>query len=275
MDIRKLAIRTLSGLIYCSIIIGCILWGENGVIVLSVFLASLACIEFLSISNKLSTRNIPIAIIDIAGCVALCFAYYVYPLLIWLAIMLIRIITELYIRSENPLRNLSNSLMAQLYIGLPMGLMVALAITIHPAIMLAIFLFLWINDTCAFLVGSLMGRHKMFERISPKKTWEGFFGGLIFTIAFSFIFWMYGNTYFGMNLLHANLFTWIGLAAVVVTFGTWGDLVESMIKRNLHIKDSGNIIPGHGGILDRIDSLLLTIPAVTIYFAIIEAIFPL
>ncbi len=270
MDLKKLLTRTVSGLIYCVIIVGCILLGSTGVLVLGGVLSAIACIEFSRISHEFTIRTIPVIILDIAGCLFLCLGYLGFTIIIWVAIMLARFIEQLYIKSEYPLKDLAHSMMSQIYIGVPMGIMAAIAVLLDPMIVLAIFIFIWINDTGAFLVGSLMGRHKLFERVSPKKTWEGFIGGLVFCIGFSILFYYTANRFFGMeSSLHANLGIWLGLATVVSIFGTWGDLVESMIKRTLHIKDSGNIIPGHGGILDRIDSLLLALPACAIYFALI------
>ena len=107
------------------------------------------------------------------------------------------------------------------------------------------------------MVGSLFGKHRLFERISPKKSWEGFFGGLVFALLTSLVFaWLIPST---------NACIWLGLAATVVVFGTWGDLIESQMKRTLGVKDSGNILPGHGGLLDRFDSVLMAIPAAYIY----------
>lgn len=269
MDLKKLQTRTLSGVIYCLLIVGCCLWGENGVLLLGWVLATLGCIEFARLTHELDMRTLPVIILDIAGCVFLCLGYLSYPLIIWVAILMLRGIEELYINSPNPLRNLSHSFMSQLYIGLPLALMVCMAWLGSPRIVLVIFFFLWINDTGAFLIGTLAGKHKLFERISPKKTWEGFIGGLVFCLGASVLFWRFGNAYFGLEIIRANIWIWLGLAAIVSVFGTWGDLIESMIKRDMRVKDSGNLIPGHGGILDRIDSLLLAIPAAAIYFAII------
>ena len=269
MNIKKLLVRTLSGIIYCLIIVGCIFWGEYGLLTLGCLFAVLGCIEFAKIDNDISAKMIPTLILDVAGCITLCFSFLIYPIIIWLAIMLARFILELYINSERPLHNLSHSFMSQIYIGIPMGIMVGIGYILNPMIMLAIFCIIWINDTGAFLVGSLIGKHKLFERISPKKTWEGFFGGFMFCILAGFLFSRYCNEFFGMTSLKADMQTWIIMSAIISIFGTWGDLVESMIKRSLHIKDSGNIIPGHGGILDRIDSLLLVLPSIFIYFMII------
>jgi phosphatidate cytidylyltransferase len=134
---------------------------------------------------------------------------------------------------------------------------------------LSVFVFLWVNDTGAYCVGSLLGRHKLFPRISPAKSWEGSIGGAVFVLA---VAWLIGS-YDNMLILDAetshspmlSIPEWLGLGLVVVIFGTWGDLVESLFKRTLGIKDSGNILPGHGGMLDRFDSSLLAIPAAVVY----------
>lgn len=269
MDIKKILVRSLSGLIYCLAITGCIIWGNPGVLLLSAILSTCACIEFARISRELTFRTAPTLILDIAGCFCLCIGYLGYPLLVWIAIMILRFIEQLYVNSETPLKDLAHSMMSQIYIGVPMGIMTAIAWFRDPMILLAIFILIWINDTGAFLVGCSIGRHKLFEKISPKKTWEGFAGGLIFCLIASSLFAIYCNSFFGMDTLQANLPIWLCLGATVSIFGTWGDLVESMIKRNLHIKDSGNIMPGHGGILDRIDSLLLALPACAVFFSLI------
>lgn len=267
MDIKKLVIRTISGLIYAGIIIACILCGTNTVFLLAGILATLATIELAKIQSDSRPRRLPTLMLDIAGNLALCCAIYVFPLFIWIAIMLIRIVEELYIKSDSPIKALSHSLFSQIYIGIPLGCMAAIsAMFFKPTLLLAVFLFIWINDTGAFLVGSAIGRHRLFERISPKKSWEGFIGGLFFNIVAASVFCVYCPHFFG---LPASMSLWIGLAVTVTIFGTWGDLVESMIKRSLHIKDSGAMIPGHGGILDRIDSLLLAAPAVLLYMLIV------
>ena len=125
---------------------------------------------------------------------------------------------------------------------------------------------MWASDTGAYCVGSLIGKHPLFKRISPNKSWEGSVGGAVLAIGISMIFAHYDTS------LYSTL-QWAGMALVVVVFGTWGDLVESLMKRQLGIKDSGNILPGHGGMLDRFDSSLITIPAVALYLAICESYF--
>lgn len=129
---------------------------------------------------------------------------------------------------------------------------------------LCLFIFLWVNDSGAYCTGSLIGKHKLFPRISPGKTWEGSIGGgVLVLIVAGVIGYLANRDQSNPHLL--SIAGWIGLGLVVVVFGTLGDLVESLFKRTLGIKDSGNILPGHGGMLDRFDSSLLAIPAAVIY----------
>jgi phosphatidate cytidylyltransferase len=163
-------------------------------------------------------------------------------------------------------------MMAQLYIALPFSLLNTLAFHLTPqglvtydaVLPLSVFVFLWMNDTGAYLCGSLLGKNKLFPRISPGKSWEGSIGGGILVIAIAVLVW-YLTEQYQLNQLGLSALEWAGLGLTVVIFGTWGDLVESLFKRTLGIKDSGNILPGHGGMLDRFDSSLLAIPAAVVY----------
>ncbi|MDE5887958.1 MAG: phosphatidate cytidylyltransferase [Muribaculaceae bacterium] len=268
MNLKSLLTRTVSGIIYVAIIVGCVLWGSFPLSFMAAAFAALAIVEFEKITHELSKATIPTLLLDIAGGICLAFGWLLYPLILWIFVLLCRMTMELYIKSPTPLANLAKSLMTQLYIALPLGLMAAMGQWWGTHIILAVFCMIWINDTGAFLTGSLLGKHRLFERISPKKSWEGFFGGLIFNIGAGI----------ASNFLWADFFNfygiaqWIILGCVVTVFATWGDLVESLIKRTLHIKDSGNLIPGHGGILDRIDSLLFVMPAVLVYICLTKLI---
>ena len=166
------------------------------------------------------------------------------------------------------------TLWGQLYVAFPFALLPMLYFGYSWFIPLAIFIFLWCSDTGAYCCGSLLGRHKLFPRISPGKSWEGSIGGGLITVLVSqVIVWLGPSTIladgtavvFGLTALQ-----WAGFALVVVVFGTWGDLVESLLKRTLGVKDSGNILPGHGGMLDRFDSSLLAIPAAAAYLLTLE-----
>lgn len=169
-------------------------------------------------------------------------------------------ISELYLKKEKPLESIAYSLFGIIYIALPLSLSTKLVFsesTFHSEYLLALFVFIWVNDSFAYLTGMLLGKHRLFERISPKKSWEGFFGGLIFSGLSSLIFHYFFS--------ETSVFIWIGLSVVVVISGTLGDLFESLIKRTLGVKDSGKMIPGHGGILDRFDSSLFALSAVAIF----------
>ena len=180
-------------------------------------------------------------------------------------------VAELYLKAEDPIHDWAYTMFSQLYIALPLSLLNVLAyrsngydIQYSYLAPLAVFVFLWINDAGAYCVGSLLGRHKLFPRISPGKSWEGSIGGGLLVCVVAALVWYYTEQY-GVNDLGLSVFEWIGLGLVVVVFGTWGDLIESLFKRTIGIKDSGNILPGHGGMLDRFDSTLMAVPASVVY----------
>jgi len=177
------------------------------------------------------------------------------------------LVAELYAKQKDPINNWAYTMLSQMYIALPFSLLNVLAFTARPdgqvafntLLPLSVFVFLWLNDTGAYCVGSLLGRHKLFPRISPAKSWEGSIGGAVVVLAAAYAIGYY------IDGLMLTPWQWLGLGLVVAVFGTWGDLVESLFKRTLGIKDSGNILPGHGGMLDRFDSSLLAIPAAVVY----------
>ena len=183
------------------------------------------------------------------------------------------LVSELYLKQTNPINNWAYTMLSQMYIALPFSMINVLAfrstpdgnVTFEWLLPLSLFIFLWTNDTGAYCSGSLLGRHKLFPRISPGKSWEGSIGGAVFVmIAAAIIYFLNVGQTDGL-VAGMPLWQWLGLGLVVVVFGTWGDLVESLFKRTLGIKDSGNILPGHGGMLDRFDSSLMAIPAAVVY----------
>ncbi len=203
--------------------------------------------------------------IDMAGAVAIFLAvlahYNVPSLSGWTmtavaGYLLVRFTTQLYMPSRNALADVAQSLGSVTWVTLPITALGVIASCFSPSIVLAIFVFIWLNDTGAFLVGCAIGKHRLFERISPKKSWEGVFGGAAFVIAaviaVACVPWLKDV----FNPINLSIATWIALGVVTVIASTLGDLFESLLKRTAGVKDSGNIIPGHGGILDRIDSLL-------------------
>ena len=264
----NLIIRSLTGILFVAVMVGAIVHSPLTMFLLFACITSLAITEFCNIVNEREDVDINPTICSVSG-VYLFAASFLYnyglpltqniftPYLICIIFLLI---SELYLQRESPMNNWAYAMMSQLYIAVPFSIIPCLAFSnngftwIYP---LAIFLFLWTNDTGAYCFGTLFGKHRLFERISPKKSWEGSIGGGVLSLVVASVV-----AYFDQSL---NLWQWLGFALVVVVFGTWGDLVESLLKRQLGIKDSGNILPGHGGMLDRFDSSLLAIPAVAVY----------
>ena len=179
--------------------------------------------------------------------------------------LLLRTIVQLYRPRQNALHSLERSFFSLGYIALPLAMLNCIMSITAPRLLLGVFMFIWLYDTGAYCVGMLLGRHRLFERISPKKSWEGVIGGIIACVAGAYV----TNYWFDEFFQVPDINVWVGLSVVVAVFATFGDLVESLIKRTVGVKDSGNILPGHGGILDRIDSLLLVAPAVLIYLLLV------
>jgi len=180
------------------------------------------------------------------------------------------LVAELYLKEKDPINDWAYTMLSQLYIALPFSLLNVLAFRFDGTevrydylLPLSVFVFLWLNDSGAYCFGSLLGRHKLFPRISPGKSWEGSIGGGLLVVVAAVVFALVSGQ---QGLVTGyNAWQWAGLGLTVVVFGTWGDLVESLFKRTLGIKDSGHILPGHGGMLDRFDSTLMAVPAAVVY----------
>lgn len=278
---KNLVIRAITGAVYVLALVGCTVWGPQSAFIFFALVAAGCVYEFGTIMNKHyeAETNRPLSAI---AAFILCSAVWQYQIgygdyvkmfALYGFTLLYIIVSELYRQADNPMRNWALAFASQIYIALPFSLLPFISIR-YDAVenlmqyewiyTLAIFIFLWTNDTGAYLVGSLFGRYvpyKLFPRISPKKSWIGSLGGVMLTIIAAAVIEHYAA---GLPL-----WQWIGLALTVCVFGTWGDLVESLIKRQVGIKDSGKILPGHGGFLDRFDSALLAIPGAVIYLALI------
>ncbi len=272
---KTLILRTLSGIVFVIVMVGAIIYSPLSMGILFTLLTALSVREFCSIISERDDVEVNSMICSVSGAY-LFLAFFGYlsgwtptpavfiPYLISIVYLLIG---ELYLQRENPLNNWAFTMLSQVYVALPFSLLPVLGFMTDPShpmqltyrwiFPLAVFIFLWTNDTGAYCVGSLFGRHKLFPRISPGKTWEGSFGGALLSLAAAAVIARFDTS--------LTLLQWLGFALVVVIFGTWGDLVESLLKRQLGLKDSGNFMPGHGGLLDRFDSSLLAIPAVTVY----------
>lgn len=272
--------RTITGIIFVAILITCILGGPVPFTILFALISALTIHEFGTIISKNGETRINKPISMLAGVFLFFgFAYLgVVPghnevLIPYLFLIIYLLVSELYLKRPNPLHNWAYTMMSQLYIALPFALLNVLAFhtnvngsssEYNPILPLSIFIFNWVNDTGAYCSGMLFGKHKLFERISPKKSWEGSIGGGMFSIGAAFVM-----AHFFPFMSTA---VWVGLGLVIIVFGTWGDLTESLLKRTLGIKDSGNILPGHGGMLDRFDSTLLAVPAAVVYLYITSLI---
>ena len=272
--------RAVTGALFVVILVGCILYSPLSFGILFTIIGALSVHEFAHLVNRNGGVSINKTITALGGaylflalmgfCTSAIDARVFLP---YLGLLLYLMITELYLKKENPIGNWAYAMLSQLYVALPFALLNVLAfqnspetssVTYNPILPLSIFVFIWLSDTGAYCVGSLIGKHRLFERISPKKSWEGSIGGAVFSIASSFVFAHF--------FPFMSTWQWAGLAVTVVIFGTWGDLTESLMKRQLGIKDSGNILPGHGGMLDRFDSALMAIPAAVVYLYVMTMI---
>jgi phosphatidate cytidylyltransferase len=287
---KNFIVRTITGIIFVAAIVASFLRPEAMVLLFSI-VTGMTVWEFTGLVNEREHVTVNRFISTVAA------VYFFYAMtyfcsdlyggaaksvvfIPYLVTIIYMLIAELYLRQDDPIQDWAYTMLAQMYIALPFSLLNVLAFTATPngqvafntLLPLSVFIFLWVNDTGAYCVGSLLGRHKLFPRISPGKSWEGSIGGAVFVLLAAWgIGWLdnmqvldtdHPSTLFtGMLSIPA----WLGLGLIVVIFGTWGDLVESLFKRTLGIKDSGSILPGHGGMLDRFDSSLLAIPAAVVY----------
>ena len=265
--------RTITGVLFVAILVTCFLRAQS-MILLFALITGLTIWEFGRLVNEWDDIQINRFISTVAGvyfflamagyCTGMATLTVFIPYLITIIYL---IISELFLKAPNPVNNWAYTMLSQMYIALPLSTINLLAFQTggegqyNALLPLSIFVFLWVNDTGAYCVGSLIGKHKLFPRVSPGKTWEGSVGGgFLVLVAAAVIGWLTSGESDSLSIP-----VWMGLGLVVVVFGTLGDLVESMFKRTLGVKDSGNILPGHGGMLDRFDSSLMAIPAAVVY----------
>ena len=251
---HKFLIRAASGIIYAAVIIFAILYGGWALWLMAIAFTIIGVCELDRMAIGFSRKTLPVFILDIVASLSL-LAVVVskYSIIVYIAVMTIRyLIAPKKAPAYTPF-----------YIGIPFLFMICDPIQRMP---LLIFAMLWLNDSGAYIVGSLIGKHKLCPSVSPKKTWEGFLGGVAITLAGTFLFAEYCPGLFGM--VDYKLWIWLLLGLSTCIFGTIGDLIESKIKRTYGFKDSGNWIPGHGGLLDRIDSFLIAYPVafILLYF---------
>jgi len=270
--VKTFFLRTISGAVYVLAVIVAIFSGPYIFGSLFAIFLILALFEFhkLTFTENLIINNIGFIITGLL-------TYATGVLIIWQLLplkylfLLIPIFSILYFypifeKSENTISKSFTSLFGIIYIVFPLIIINLLffesleSTTWRFEIILGFFIIIWVNDTFSYLAGITLGKNKFFERISPKKTWEGITGGLISSVTGGYVLSLFFN--------QLNLTEWIIFSLIIVIFGTFGDLFESLLKRKFGVKDSGNLIPGHGGILDRLDSLLLAAPFVIFYLVI-------
>ena len=271
-------VRTITGVLFVAVLV-CSFLRPQAMVLLFALITGLTIWEFTGLVNEREKVTVNRLISTVAGVYFFLavagFSSDLTPSAVfipYLVSIIYLMVAELYLKNEDPIHDWAYTMMAQLYIALPFSLLNTLAfhatpqgfVTYDAILPLSVFVFLWMNDTGAYLCGSLLGKHKLFPRISPGKSWEGSIGGGILVILVAVLVW-YLTDQDQLNQFGLTAVEWAGLGLTVVVFGTWGDLVESLLKRTLGIKDSGNILPGHGGMLDRFDSSLLAIPAAVVY----------
>lgn len=272
---KNLAVRTLSGIVLAAVVLGAVAWSPWSFGALLLLLLVGGMHEFYALAEARGDRpQRLIGMVTGAVLFAVNFAFLsgsagaaggLRPLLaagmaFLLLLLPLMLVCELYRRGENPAANVGVTLLGICYVALPLTLMAYIPFVgryaWNPWTMLFFVFIIWANDVFAYLVGMAFGRHRLFERLSPKKSWEGFFGGVAGALVMGYV---------ASRCMGEAWWVWIGLALVTAVTGVLGDLVESMFKRAAGVKDSGTIIPGHGGILDRFDAMLLAAPFVVVY----------
>lgn len=267
---QNLLIRTLTGTILIALVVGATIWSSYSFALLFGLIATLSIGEFQDLVHKKYDVSVK-KITGILSTILLFITAYLhaaqhYGIRIYAFYILFFICSiwiELFRKTKNPIHNLAYFTLGQVYIAFPFAILnyIYFIDSTNPIIPLTMFISLWVNDSGAYIAGSLLGKHKFFERISPKKTWEGFIGGAIFSVLTAYLF--------SHLIPQVSFLEWLVYTEIVVLFGTFGDLTESMLKRTVDAKDSGKLMPGHGGLLDRFDSMLLLSPIVWMYLNLI------
>lgn len=274
--LKNFIIRTLSGIVMVATLIGATLFSKLTFVLLLLAITLGGEWEFYRLAKKAGTSPqrfvgmLAGTMMIVAAAAALheILAITAVAMVAFMILIPMPLIFELYRKSATPMANVGITYAGVIYVALPMALLTFFPMMLGNgewkpwSVILYIFI-IWANDVFAYLFGITLGKHRLFERISPKKSWEGFFGGLLGAMAMGFV---------AAKVLDANVAMWIGLALIAAITGVFGDLVESLLKRSVDVKDSGSFIPGHGGWLDRFDALIFSVPFAFIYLVIVEFI---
>ena len=272
---KKVLTRAISGAVFLAIVIGAIFAGEYVYSAVMLFVAVMCMFEFY---RALRQNDAPVKMLPgiIVGALAYCaialaclHPQYLILMLMAFPLLFLLFLYQLWQRDERPFESIAYTVLGVVYIAFPLAFTHLLAkpsfIAGHteymPWVMLGVMSLQWTSDTFAYLTGISIGRHPLFARHSPKKSWEGFCGGLAFSIFAGYLIGTYFDTPFSVA-------DWMIMGGMVPITGTLGDLTESMFKRSMGLKDTGKIMPGHGGLLDRFDSLLMSTPFLLGYLLI-------
>jgi phosphatidate cytidylyltransferase len=278
---KNFVVRTLSGAVLLIVVMGAILWSKWSFGALLLLITLGGEWEFYRMAQKAGYS--PQRLLGLAAGAAIVAVAFVLMwlldkqslqmqyvtimvglLLYFMVLVPTMFICELYRKSPTPIANIGATITGVVYVAMPMALLYFIPLLLgggewKPWVVLFYIFIIWANDVFAYLFGVTIGRHRLFERISPKKSWEGFFGGLLGAMAMGYV---------AAKVVDGYIAVWIGMALIAAITGVFGDLVESLFKRSVDVKDSGNILPGHGGWLDRFDALILSIPFVFVYLVL-------
>lgn len=277
MQLKNLYTRILSGIAFVVIMIGSILLSHLSYFAVFFFVMVVSLFEFYSLFKRKYYQPQFLSLF-LSSVIVFLLSYFIASELIptFCAALLILLlsmifIVELFKKNKTPFQNIALTVLGIAYIALPISLLNFLvfskegfSVSYKPNLVLAMLILIWVYDSLAYVFGVSFGKHKLFPRISPKKSWEGFIGGFLSTLIVSFFLSKYIEV---VDLKH-----WMVLTVIIIVFGTFGDLIESMLKRSIGVKDSGKIMPGHGGILDRFDSFFFVVPVVFTYLKFFELI---
>jgi phosphatidate cytidylyltransferase len=260
--------RAITAFFFTIVMLGSIFLGPYTFAGFYLALSIVALLEFyklVKMGGIRPHRNIAVIAAAVIFIITSAYHFFQFPakyLMVIVPLIFAVFIAELYKKSKIPFANISYTFVGFVYVTVPFCFFYSLAYlldfnTYSFHLPLAFLLMLWANDTGAYLFGMKFGKHRLFERHSPKKSWEGFFGGVFTSLVVALIIAQF--------FAEITPLVWAGMAVLISSFGTLGDLVESMLKRSLDAKDSGSFLPGHGGFLDRFDGLLIAAPVVYVY----------
>lgn len=266
--------RILTGIVFVIAIIGGMWWHQYSYLLIFYTVVLLGMLEFAELVRARPVHaQIGWALVlgsfwylasffVLAGIISERWLMFVVPLI--MAVF----ITELFRKSNTPLLNIACTLIIPFYVALPFSFLHFLVFkggSYDYLLLLGFFLMIWANDSGAYLIGVRFGKHRLFPRISPRKSWEGAVGGFVLTLAIALVLSLF--------IEQLSWGHWLAIGVLVSVMGTFGDLVESMLKRSVNVKDSGSLLPGHGGVLDRFDAVVFAAPLVCGYLILIRYMF--